>query len=111
MKKQVKAAKAPKSRASDDKVEPSSGNVFADLGFRDAESKVLDQDRSIDRAKRLDPNADRSAHRPGPVQNIASCGGRLFSGPLFAIPDTVQVGGSNPPRLLYPEHCQVFTPN
>ena len=41
MKKQVKGAKAHKSRASDEKVEPSSGNVFADLGFRDAEERLL----------------------------------------------------------------------
>ncbi len=32
---------ARKSRATDGQVEPSSGNVFADLGFRDAEERLL----------------------------------------------------------------------
>jgi predicted XRE-type DNA-binding protein len=41
MKKQVKTTKPRKSRAKDEKVEPSSGNVFADLGFRDAEERLL----------------------------------------------------------------------
>lgn len=41
MKQTVKATKARKSRANDEKVEPSSGNVFADLGFRDAEERLL----------------------------------------------------------------------
>jgi predicted XRE-type DNA-binding protein len=41
MKKQVNATKAHKSRASDEKVESSSGNGFADLGFRDAEERLL----------------------------------------------------------------------
>jgi predicted XRE-type DNA-binding protein len=41
MKKQVRATKARKSRANDEKVEPGSGNVFADLGFRDAEERLL----------------------------------------------------------------------
>ena len=30
-----------KSRARDESVEPSSGDVFADLGFRDAEERLL----------------------------------------------------------------------
>src|SRR6266536_1223066 len=37
MKQKVKATKARKTRAIDEKVELGSGNVFADLGFRDAE--------------------------------------------------------------------------
>jgi len=41
MKQTGKATKARKSRANDEKVEPSSGNVFADLGFRDAEERLL----------------------------------------------------------------------
>jgi len=41
MKQRVKAMNARKSRANDEKVEPSSGNVFADLGFRDAEERLL----------------------------------------------------------------------
>ena len=41
MKRQVKTVKAPKSRASDGKVEPGTGNVFADLGFPDAEERLL----------------------------------------------------------------------
>lgn len=41
MKKQVKTAKAPKSRASEVKVELSTGNVFTDLGFQDAEERLL----------------------------------------------------------------------
>ena len=41
MKKQVNATKARKTRAIDEKVEPGSGNVFADLGFRDAEERLL----------------------------------------------------------------------
>ena len=41
MKQTVKATEARKSRANDEKVEPSSGNVFADLGFRDAEERLL----------------------------------------------------------------------
>lgn len=41
MKKPVKASKARKSRANADKIEPGRGNVFADLGFRDAEERLL----------------------------------------------------------------------
>ncbi len=41
MKKRVKATKPRKSRAGDERVELSSGNVFADLGFRDAEERLL----------------------------------------------------------------------
>ena len=42
MKPKVKATKAGKSRANDEKVvDPSSGNVFADLGFHDAEERLL----------------------------------------------------------------------
>ena len=39
MKRKVKATKAEKFR--DDRVEPGSGNVFADLGFHDAEERLL----------------------------------------------------------------------
>lgn len=41
MKKQVKATKPRKSKAVDERVELSSGNVFADLGFRDPEERLL----------------------------------------------------------------------
>ena len=41
MKKQVNATKARKSRGNAEKVEPGSGNVFSDLGFRDAEERLL----------------------------------------------------------------------
>ena len=41
MKKRVKPVRATKSRTIDEKVETSSGNVFADLGFRDAEERLL----------------------------------------------------------------------
>jgi len=41
MKAKVKATKARKSKANSEKVEMSSGNVFADLGFQDAEERLL----------------------------------------------------------------------
>jgi predicted XRE-type DNA-binding protein len=41
MKEKVKATKARKSKANNDAVDPSSGNVFADLGFQDAEQRLL----------------------------------------------------------------------
>lgn len=41
MKQRVKITKARKSRANDDNVEVGSGNVYADLGFRDAEERLL----------------------------------------------------------------------
>jgi len=41
MKRRVKAPKARRPRADDDKIEPGSGNVFADLGFRDADERLL----------------------------------------------------------------------
>jgi predicted XRE-type DNA-binding protein len=41
MKAKVKTTKARQSKASSDKVETSSGNVFADLGFQDAEERLL----------------------------------------------------------------------
>ncbi len=41
MKQKVKATKARKSRANDDNVESGSSNVYADLGFRDAEARLL----------------------------------------------------------------------
>ncbi len=36
-----KARKSGKSRSGGEKVEPSSGNVFGDLGFQDAEERLL----------------------------------------------------------------------
>ncbi|MGH9968041.1 MAG: hypothetical protein ACREBG_09450 [Pyrinomonadaceae bacterium] len=41
MKQRVKTTKARKSRANDDNVEAGSGNVYADLDFRDAEERLL----------------------------------------------------------------------
>ena len=41
MKQKVKAMKVRKSRANDEEVKLGSGNVFADLGFRDAEERLL----------------------------------------------------------------------
>lgn len=41
MKQAVKATKARRSRANADKIESGRGNVFADLGFRDAEERLL----------------------------------------------------------------------
>jgi len=41
MKANVKAMKSRKSSANDEEVETSSGNVFADLGFHDAEEPLL----------------------------------------------------------------------
>jgi predicted XRE-type DNA-binding protein len=41
MKANVKAMKSRKSRANNRKVETSSGNVFLDLGLRDAEERLL----------------------------------------------------------------------
>ena len=41
MKTKVKSTKARKPRSSSQKVETSSGNVFADLGFQDAEERLL----------------------------------------------------------------------
>lgn len=41
MKGKAKATKARKSKVGREKVETSSGNVFADLGFQDAEERLL----------------------------------------------------------------------
>src|ERR1700686_3234873 len=41
MKAKVKATKVRKSRANTERVETGRGNVFADLGFRDAEERLL----------------------------------------------------------------------
>lgn len=41
MKQRVNATKARKSRGNAEKVEPGSGNVFVDLGFRDPEERLL----------------------------------------------------------------------
>ncbi len=41
MKAKVKATTSHKARANDEKAERSSGNVFADLGFRDSEERLL----------------------------------------------------------------------
>jgi hypothetical protein len=41
MKSKVKATKVRKLKASSEKVETSGGNVFADLGFQDAEERLL----------------------------------------------------------------------
>ena len=41
MKAKIKATKTRKSSAPSEKVERSSGNVFADLGFHDAEERLL----------------------------------------------------------------------
>ena len=72
MKQRVKPSKARKSRTNDEKVEPGSGNVFADLGFRDAEERLLKAKLAtkivqIDRAEGLDPSSDRRADSVGPT--------------------------------------------
>ena len=41
MKRRVKATIARKSRANNESVEQGSGNIFADLGFQDAEERLL----------------------------------------------------------------------
>jgi len=41
MKQSGKATKARKSRANDERIEPGRENVFADLGFRNAEERLL----------------------------------------------------------------------
>src|SRR6266850_1309158 len=41
MKAKAKATRTNKSRVKDDKAERGSGNVFADLGFRDSEERLL----------------------------------------------------------------------
>jgi hypothetical protein len=41
MKHTIKAARLRKSRANNEKIELSSGNVFADLGFQDADERLL----------------------------------------------------------------------
>lgn len=41
MKANVKVTKARKPRSNGEKIETSSGNVFADLGFQDAEERLL----------------------------------------------------------------------
>src|SRR6267143_2070108 len=41
MKRKVKVTIVRKARANDERVEPGSGNVFADLGFQDAEERLL----------------------------------------------------------------------
>ena len=41
MKAKVKSMKARKPKASSEEIETSSGNVFADLGFQDAEERLL----------------------------------------------------------------------
>ena len=41
MKSKVRASTTHKSRANDEKAERGSGNVFADLGFRDSEERLL----------------------------------------------------------------------
>jgi len=41
MKAKTKTTKARKSRATKEKIQVSSGNVFADLGFQDAEERLL----------------------------------------------------------------------
>ncbi len=41
MKGKVKRTKARKSKSNNEKIETSSGNVFADLGFQDAEERLL----------------------------------------------------------------------
>src|SRR5258708_36850525 len=41
MKRKVKATIARKAKANDERVELGSGNVFADLGFQDAEERLL----------------------------------------------------------------------
>src|SRR5260370_38573105 len=41
MKRRIKAIIARKSRANNESVEQGSGNVFADLGFQDAEERLL----------------------------------------------------------------------
>lgn len=41
MKRKVKATVARRARVDDERVEPGSGNVFADLGFQDSEGRLL----------------------------------------------------------------------
>jgi hypothetical protein len=48
-----KPVRPRKSRAKDEQVELSSGNVFADLGFRDADERLAKAKRASEISKRL----------------------------------------------------------
>jgi len=58
-----------------DKVERSSGNVFADLGFRDrgtdVESSTRDKDLRADSVEGVDPDASRRTRGAGSAKDIA----------------------------------------
>ncbi len=88
--------KARKSRANDEKVEPSSGNVFADLGFRDAEERLLKAKLATKIAQLIEQKGwtqTQTAERTGlDQQSIASPARppyRLFSGPFIRNPESL----------------------
>jgi hypothetical protein len=94
MKRQVNATKAEESRMTDERVELSSANVFADLGFPDAEGRLLKaklavKNSSTNRRERVDPSPGCRADGFESAQSIASPTGtafRLFSGTFVCNP-------------------------
>ena len=65
-----KATKARRVGTKSEKIEVSSGNVFADLGFEDSEerllkAKVASKIAQLIEEKRVDPSSDGGSHGPG----------------------------------------------
>jgi len=81
MKAKLKITKAHKSRARE-KIQPGSGNVFADLGFQDAEERLLKAKLATKIAQLIEKkgwNQAQTAERTGLDQPKVS---RLFRGQL-----------------------------
>lgn len=88
MKQEVKATKARKTRAVYDKVKAGSGNVFADLSFRDAEERLLKAKLATKIAQLIEQKGwtqTQTAERTGLDQPKVShlLRGRLFCGPFI----------------------------
>lgn len=67
-----KATKTKSPGAKSEKIEISSGNVFADLGFEDSEERLLkaklaSKIAQFDRGEGMDPSSDGRPHGPGPA--------------------------------------------
>ena len=102
MKANVKTKRSRKSRANNRKVERSSGNVFADLGFQDAEERLLKAKLATKIAQSIEKEgwtqaqtAERTAlSQPKVSRLLRGQLSALSAGRLFAVLERLGHGGT-----------------
>jgi predicted XRE-type DNA-binding protein len=82
MNRQANTTKAQKSRMSDERVEPSTGNVFADLGFPHAEGRLLKAKLAVKIAQLIEEKGSTQAQAAERTALNLSKVSRLLRGQL-----------------------------